>query len=233
MSGELADRTWTELEASPAGLLLVPIGATEQHGPHLPLSTDTEIAVALARGALEEIGDALLAPPVAFGSSGEHADFPGTLSIGAEATELLLVELCRSASRSIPRIVLVSAHGGNADPLARAVARLRGEGRQVLAWSPSWGGDAHAGRIETSLMLALDPERVRLDRARAGNPEPLQRLIGELRAGGVRPLAANGVLGDPEGAGAEEGRELLARAVGELLAAVEAWRREPVELAAR
>ena len=90
-------------------LLVVPLGATEQHGPHLPLGTDTVIASALAHGV-----DAVVAPALPYGSSGEHAGFAGTLSLGA-ATELALVELGRSAS--FARVLFVCAHGGNAEPL--------------------------------------------------------------------------------------------------------------------
>jgi mycofactocin precursor peptide peptidase len=220
----LADLASPEIGSAAApALLVVPLGATEQHGPHLPLSTDSEIAVALARELVANRPAAVLAPSLSYGSSGEHEGFPGTISIGAAALELTLVELCRSASASFGRILLLSAHGGNAEPLAAAVACLRSEGREVRAWSPDWGGDAHAGRTETSLMLALAPGRVRLDRAAAGNRAPLAELLPRLRSGGMRAVAANGVLGDPGGASAEEGRALFDAAVAELLAAADAW----------
>lgn len=222
MKAALAEVAWPDLEER-GGLLIVPLGATEQHGPHLPLTTDSEIAVALARAAAERLAGVLVGPPLPYGASGEHQGFPGTISIGREALELLLVELCRSASAAFERILLLSAHGGNAEPLAAAVARLRGEGREVRAWAPSWDGDAHAGRTETALMLALAPGRVRRERAAAGNATPLPRLLPALREGGVRPLAPNGVLGDPAGATAAEGRALLEAAAAELVATIEAW----------
>ncbi len=165
----------------------------------------------------------IVAPALPYGSSGEHAGFPGTISIGQEATELVLVELCRSAAASFGRVLFVCGHGGNVAPVNRAVERLRGEGREVRAWSPRWEGDAHAGRLETSLMLAVAPALVRTDRAAPGNTEPVEELFGDLVARGVRPLAANGVLGDPTDASAEEGRELLAAAVADLVAVVDAW----------
>src|SRR5712671_2477486 len=98
----LADLTWPEAArlAAEGALLAVPVGATEQHGPHLPLSTDTDLAVALCARLAAARPGVLAAPPVAYGASGEHQDFPGTLSIGSEAVELLLVELCRSATRT-------------------------------------------------------------------------------------------------------------------------------------
>jgi creatinine amidohydrolase len=221
MSARRLDRaTWPEVGA-PAAVgpttLLVPLGATEQHGPHLPLGTDTTIAVALAEAAGERIVGAVVAPPLAYGSSGEHQDFAGTLSIGAAATELLLVELARSAGETFDRIVFVNAHGGNAMPLAAAVARLREEGRDARAWSPRLGGDAHAGRTETSLMLALEPAAVSGEPV-AGNTAGLAELIDDLRAEGVQAVSSNGVLGDPTEASAEEGRALLDAAVEDLCA---------------
>ena len=221
----LADATSPEVEARAAVdpmTLLVPLGATEQHGSHLPIGTDVAIAVALAEGAAAEVPGAMVAPPLPYGSSGEHQGFAGTLSIGAEATELVLVELARSATETFDRILFVNAHGGNAAPLAAAIRRLRAESRDVRAWSPSFGGDAHAGRTETSLMLAL-VAAVRADLAEAGNGAPLAELIDELRAGGVRAISGNGVLGDPAGASAEEGRALLAAAIRDLRATFVDW----------
>jgi creatinine amidohydrolase len=199
----------------------VPLGATEQHGPHLPLSTDTDLAQALADRLHARRTDVDVAPAVPYGASGEHAGFPGTLSVGSAALELLLVELCRSATDTWRRVVLLSAHGGNAQAVRAAVALLRRESRDVRAWSPSWPGDAHAGRTETSVQLALAPARVRLDRAAAGATAPLEALLPALRAGGVRAVSANGVLGDPAGASAQEGERLLDEAV----AALDRWLR--------
>ena len=227
MSSARLDRaTWPEIdaraeEADPA-TLIVPLGATEQHGPHLPFGTDTRIAAALAEAVAEQVPDTFVAPPLPYGSSGEHQDFPGTLSIGAEATESILVELGRSATETFDRLLFLNAHGGNARPLLAAVARLSLEGRDVRAWSPSWGGDAHAGRTETSLMLALAPESVGEGRA-PGNTAPLATLIGDLYAHGVRAVAPDGVLGDPTEASAAEGSRLIAAAVEDLRTLLAAW----------
>ncbi|MFJ7213270.1 mycofactocin biosynthesis peptidyl-dipeptidase MftE [Amycolatopsis sp. NPDC098790] len=218
----LADLSWPDV-AVRAAILAVPVGATEQHGPHLPLSTDTDIALALCDRLAAARTDVLVAPPVAYGSSGEHAGFAGTLSIGREATELLLLELGRSAAETFPRLLFVSAHGGNAAPVARAVARLRAESRDVRVFQPHWDGDPHAGRPETALQLALRPGGVRMDRAVAGDRRPLAEVLPVLREGGVRAVTPTGVLGDPTTATAADGRALLADLTAQLLSCVDGW----------
>ncbi|HEX3899037.1 MAG TPA: mycofactocin biosynthesis peptidyl-dipeptidase MftE, partial [Mycobacteriales bacterium] len=192
----LVDLAWTDLQDI-RPMLVVPCGSTEQHGPHLPLSTDTDIAIALCEGLAASRPGVVVAPPLAYGSSGEHAGFPGTLSIGQQALELVVIELVRSAAEAFDAVVLVSGHGGNAATLTRVVRQLSDEGHQVHLHFPRWEGDAHAGRTETALMLALRPEAVRLDVAEVGDTRPLAELLPALRASGVHGVSANGVLGDP------------------------------------
>ncbi len=225
----LADLSWPEIgqRAAAGAVLAVPVGSTEQHGPHLPLSTDTDIAVALCDRLAAARPDVLVAPPVGYGSSGEHAAFPGTLSIGQGALELLLVELGRSATLTFGRLVLVSAHGGNAAPVARAAAQLGEESRRVLLFQPCWDGDPHAGHPETSMMLQLDPARVHMDRAVPGDTRPLGQTWPQLRTAGVRAVSATGILGDPTGATAEAGRALLDTLAADLIRDVTAWVRVP------
>lgn len=227
MTSQLGDTTWTDhWRRDRPALLVVPIGSCEQHGPHLPLDTDTRIAVALAQGLAEkyEPGDLLVAPPIAITASGEHAGFPGTLSIGTEVFERVVVELVRSADWS-DGVVLVNGHGGNRTAVQRAVQVLQGEGRRVLSWWPRVpGGDAHAGHTETSLMLAIAPELVHMGRAELGVTAPLADIVDELRAGGVAAVSRNGVLGDPLRANATHGRTLLTRLSIDLVAAVDEWR---------
>jgi mycofactocin system creatininase family protein len=220
----LADLTWTDLEEdSRARMLVVPLGSTEQHGPHLPLSCDTDIAVTLSMRLAEARPDAVVAPPLPFGSSGEHAGFPGTLSIGQDALETVLVELARSATDTFAHVLFVSAHGGNAAPAQRACHRLRGEGRDVALFSPCWEGDLHAGHSETSMLLALEPRRVHMDRAVVGDTRTLEELWAQLRHEGVRAVSPTGVLGDPTHAEAAQGDALLERLALDLVEAVEAW----------
>jgi len=135
--------------------------------------------------------------------------------------ELVIVELVRSAD-AFAGVVLVCAHGGNAEPVSRAVATLQAEGRRVVTWLPRSYDDAHAGRSETSIQLALDATRVRVEATQPGVTEPLSQLMGALRTGGVRAVSPNGVLGDPTGASADEGRALLDELVGDLVASVDA-----------
>lgn len=219
----LAGAVWPELPESP--LLVVPLGSLEQHGPHLPLGTDTAVAGAVAERAAGALQDALLAPALAYGASGEHEGFPGTVSIGTEALTVLLLEYGRSAARWAGRVLLVNGHGGNLDALRTAGAMLRTEGRDV-AWFPCGvpGADAHAGRTETSLMLHVEPLGVRADRAVAGVTTPLGELLPRLRAHGVRAVSPTGVLGDPAGASAEEGAAVVAALADRLVRAVAQWR---------
>jgi creatinine amidohydrolase len=219
----LGERAWLEIRDGPT--VLVPVGSTEQHGPHLPLDTDARVAAAVAARAAART-NLLVAPAVAYGASGEHEGFPGTVSIGQEALRTLLVELGRSAARWAGRLVFVNGHGGNLPSLVDAVRLLRFEGREAAWFACAAGGDAHAGRTETSLLLALDPALVRPARP-AGSTAPLADLMPALRAGGVAAVSPNGVLGDPAGASAEQGEELLAAMVEGLTAALARWAPDP------
>jgi creatinine amidohydrolase len=221
----LADLAWPDVaeRAAAGAVLAVPLGATEQHGPHLPLSTDTDIAVVLCRRLASARPDVLVAPAVAYGSSGEHDGFAGTLSIGQAVVEQLVLELGRSATKTFRHVLFVSAHGGNAQPVARAVEQLRSRSRDVAVFQPTWEGDAHAGRHETALQLAVDPGRVRMDRAVVGNTRPLATLIAQLRLDGVRAVSASGVLGDPTTATESDGAALLDDLAAELIRYVATW----------
>jgi mycofactocin system creatininase family protein len=225
----LGDLSWPEAErlAAAGAMLAVPVGSTEQHGPHLPLSTDTDVAVALAARLAARRGDVVVAPPVGYGSSGEHAGFAGTLSIGQEALELMLLELGRSAAGTFGQILFVCAHGGNREPAARAVARLCAESTDALLWMTGGvlaGGTGSGSRLPAAIQLALDPGRVRMALAEPGNPAPVAELMPLLRAAGVRAASRNGVLGDPAGASAAEGAALLEALTADLLSTVAGWR---------
>lgn len=234
----LGDVTWTDVaglttrseDGTLAPVLLIPVGSTEQHGPHLPMNTDTLVAEELAARALHHTDGLMVGPTITVTASGEHAGFPGTLSIGTATTTAVLVELVRSADWAAA-VVLVNGHGGNHAAVTDAVDALTREGRNVLAWWPSWprrrdGGpeDLHAGRIETSLMLAIDPGLVRLERAAPG----ADATVEELRRRGVKAASPSGVLGDPAGASGGEGERFISAFVDDLVHSIERWR--PIEL---
>lgn len=201
-------------------LLVVPAGSCEQHGPHLPLDTDTRIAVAVCEGLAAHTDRVLVAPPIAVGASGEHAGFPGTLSIGTEVLSEVVVELVRSADR-FAGVLVVNAHGGNGPGLAAAEVICTSEGRAALIHHVAFpGGDAHAGRTETSILLALCPDLVRMDRAAPGVTAPIEELMPRLQSEGLAAVTPTGVLGDPSGANVEEGRTLLRGAVCDALASL-------------
>jgi creatinine amidohydrolase len=209
----LSDSVWPDVTRD--GIVLIPLGSTVQHGPHLPLDTDTTIAQAVADELAPLLG-ARVAPPMPYGASGGHQDFPGTVSIGTPALAAALVELGRTLGAWAAQVVFVNGYGGNLTAIVQAVASLRSEGRNA-SWVPCAprGRDLHAGRCETSLMLHLAPTRVRLRQAEAGNTSTLEDLTPQLHAGGVASVSLNGVLGDPAGASSTEGAELLRRMVSD------------------
>jgi mycofactocin system creatininase family protein len=226
---ELGKSTSKQLEGS-SPTVVVPVGSTEQHGPHLPLDTDARIATAVARAvvtALRATGypvPLLIAPAVAYGASGEHQGFAGTVSIGTAVLEQLLVEFGRSACEWAQRLVFVNGHGGNVDAMKAAVARLRDEGRDA-GWCPCSvpGGDAHAGHTETAIVLHLSPEIVSTDHLRAGNLAPLATLMPTMRRGGVAAVSEAGVLGDPTTATAAAGARLFTEMVDACATRVKRW----------
>lgn len=221
MAASLGSCTTRQLDGK-RPTLLVPLGSTEQHGPHLPLDTDTRIAEAVC--ALIVVPDGLVAPPIQYGSSGEHQGFPGTVSIGTPALALLLTEYGRSASHWAARLLFVNGHGGNLDALRAGVGMLRREGRDA-AWlsCAAVDSDPHAGHTETSVLLHLSPELVDVAAARPGNTEPLAAVLPRLRAAGVAAVSPSGVLGDPSNASAADGVAILAGMVADCAARVRRW----------
>lgn len=226
---ELGKSTSMQIQGT-SPTVVIPVGSTEQHGPHLPLDTDTRIATAVAHAAATNLkatgylDELLLAPAVAYGASGEHEGFSGTVSIGTQALEHLLLEYGRSAGNWARQLAFVNGHGGNVDALTAAVTRLRREGRDV-GWCSCTAsdGDAHAGHTETSVLLHISPETVSTNRRRAGNVAPLAELMPQMRRGGIAAVSEVGVLGDPTTATAAEGARIFADMVQACAACIRRW----------
>ncbi len=217
----LSRRTSREHSALPPRVLLLPVGSFEQHGPHLPLSTDTIIAETVCADAAA-ICEVDVAPTFAFSASGEHDGFAGLLSIGTDVTAAALTELVRSARASWRGVVIVSGHGGNTTALARVAEVARHEGDRLAYWVPrADDGDAHAGETETSVILTIDNSLVREDEVPADDQLPNGwRAI--IQREGLRAVTASGVLGSPQRATLARGADLRRRWCAEVVSLVEA-----------
>lgn len=204
--------------------VVVPFGAVEQHGPHLPLDTDAVLADRLGPLLAERL-DALCAPTIRIGCSQHHLAFAGTLSLRPQTLQMIVHDLVDSLARhGCRRVVLLATHGGNEPPLQEAGAASRRDGVSVLIPSlrvavgavlavarpsgvPPGEAGGHAGELETSLMPALAPDLVRKTAmTEPGYTGPLDDAAAKvLFNDGVGALAANGVLGDPRGASSDAG----------------------------
>lgn len=215
--------------------VVLPLGSLEQHGPHLPIGSDTLVAKAVAQRVVTVLNDSAedhrawwVGPDVGIGASGEHQGFPGTLSIGTEALTAVLVEIARSAASQGWRLVVVNGHGGNLDALAAAGKTWREEGLDAV-WVPCVPAppgqdsdntplhDAHAGHTETSLLLHLHPSLVDMTLAIPGETSPLSQILPALQKEGVRTVSPSGVLGDPTTATATWGEQYLEEMVAGVL----------------
>lgn len=232
---ELEKLTWPEVRAEierGRDTIVVAFGAVEQHGHHLPLGTDALFGDELSRVLAERL-DAFRAPTVRVGCSRHHLAFPGTMSIEEPTFHALVGDIVRGWSgHGFRRIVLLPTHGGNFAPLGAALEKLEPlEGVRVVAISdlglliqatlglgaelgvPPGEGGIHGGEWETSMMLALWPELVKMDRAEPGYTGDLETGIQRFLADGVQSISENGVVGDPRGASAEHGRLYLERII--------------------
>lgn len=194
-------------------LLILPLGAWEQHGPHLPLDTDTIIinrvvSDVIADEVLSNI-DVVVAPTIAITASDEHQGFAGTLSAGTQALKDSVVAICRSASWA-RGICIANGHGGNTDALAAITSALQFEKITHSIWSlPSYaGGDMHAGHTETSLLLHIAPEQVRDVTLQSGAPLT-DNIVDAMREHGVQGISENGIIGDATTATASHGIAVL------------------------
>ena len=230
---ELEKLTWPEVRAEiEAGrdTVVLAFAAVEQHGHHLPLGTDALLGDELSLALAERL-DAFRAPTVRVGCSRHHLFFPGTMSIEEETFHALVADIVRGWSgHGFRRIVLLPTHGGNFAPLGAALEKLGPlDGVKVVALTDlgllveatlglgaelgvsAGEGGLHAGQWETSMMLELHPELVKMDRAEAGYTGDLESGIQRFLGEGVQSISENGVVGDPRKASAEHGRLYLDR----------------------
>jgi creatinine amidohydrolase len=229
---------------------VLPLGATEQHGAHLPLSVDSDHADRLGVLVAERLGDALVLPTVRIGCSTHHLGFAGTLSLRPETLEAICADCCASlAEHGFHRVLIFSAHIGNYPLLSEIEPRLTARlpaGPQVIAFADSaavlaaWRDAAdraagladhvggHADVAETSVMLALRPDAVRGEHAAAGYTGPVDdAVLARVFTDGIKAIAPNGVLGDPHGMSADLGISCL-NAVADLIAEHAALRYRPL-----
>lgn len=225
--------------ASGARTAIIPCGAVEQHGPHLPLSVDADHADHLGSILVSRIGNAMLAPTVRVGCSSHHLEFSGTISLRESTLEAILLDYCTSlASHGFEKIFIFTAHVGNCPALADMLPRLQAAVPDCRisaftdsrTWLETWrdavdeaGGDAikvggHADLAETSVMLDIHPDRVRAEAYQAGtaglpSPADLEKMWRD----GLRSLSPNGILGDPHGANDVIGRHCVERIAALLL----------------
>jgi creatinine amidohydrolase len=220
--------------ASGFDTVIVPCGAVEQHGPHLPLCMDADHAEALSVLIARRLGRALIAPTIKVGCSSHHLSFPGTISLRPESLEAICTDYCSSLTRhGVSRILFFSGHIGNFPVLRDMLPRLRDsvQGRaQIQAftdsevWLNTWreavsdaGGDpaavgGHADIAETSLMMKIRPESVKKHRFEPGHigmlsPEQLELMW----KNGISSVTRNGIIGDPRGSSIAIGESCLDR----------------------
>lgn len=233
----IEEMTWPDIEAAITGgrnTLIIPIASIEQHGPHLPLITDTLLGEALGERVAAELGDALVAPVIRPGCSDHHLAFAGSLSISEKLLTDMVEAYCTCFSRyGFKHIVLMPTHGGNFSPIAKVGNSLKAEynekGINIITLANledliasiaeplySYGYSfeqvgGHAGAGETALVMALRPDLVHENRFQEGFVGKLN--IPKLLKGSLKEITEIGVLGDPRGSTAEMGHKILASVV--------------------
>ncbi|MEM8864648.1 MAG: creatininase family protein [Planctomycetota bacterium] len=238
-----------------AAVAVLPVGAIEQHGPHLPVSVDTTILVGLIDRLVESMPDELLAyflPVLPYGKSNEHADFPGTLSLSGETLLSVVLEIGASVAASgFRRLVLLNSHGGQSPVLDIAARDLRIK-HNMLVVSSNWfslgmpeglfserelNHGVHAGQMETSVMQCLDPRHV--DMSQAQDFVSLTEELAEenrhlsLKPGGKlgwksQDLNPHGACGDARSATPEAGQAVIDNAVQQIVALLQEVARFPL-----
>lgn len=231
---ELSQATWTEVNETDAELALLPVGSTEQHGPHAPLGTDAIVAEIVAKATADATDElVVVAPTIQLGVSEEHRAFDGTMWVSPDTFRAMVRDAVESlASHGIDRVVVVNGHGGNVDALAEVCRRLVRDGDAYavpFTWFDAVETDVvmgHAGAIETALLRHARPELVRedqIDSARAGAAERWGEWVSGVNlATDTDEFSDNGVVGDPSAGTADLGADLLAQATTALDALLQA-----------
>jgi creatinine amidohydrolase len=229
----LPDHTWEEIKSfsKRTKTSIIPIGSLEQHGPHLPIGTDTTIAFRTASEVSERISSLLL-PPLSVGFSMEHLSFPGTVSIDATTLIVTISSICQSLSTyGFTNPIVINGHGGNVAALETAAQTLlyRSNIRVLMFHVPDLANAAyrnlyrsstrappgHADEIETSLLLACSNWNLRKRHKIKELPKlPKGLSLGSPMEGIFRPwktaeLSRSGVLGDPTRASRKKGKKIL------------------------
>ena len=259
----MTSRHWQDLTTEDFATLdrastvaVLAVAATEQHGPHLPLSTDATIAAGILDRALALLParvSALALPPLDIGTSPEHADFPGTLSVGAPTLIAALREIGQSVARAgVRKLVLLNSHGGQPGVMSIAAQELRARAQMAVAVANTWALmrpvdvfpeaeiaiGIHGGAVETAMILHLAPHLVRRERIADFRPRnadiakdfPMLAPAGRVRvAWQAQDLNPAGVLGDARLANEAAGKVLVDQAARALATIIEELSRVPLD----
>jgi creatinine amidohydrolase len=226
--------TWPEVKAAIAqgyDTVVFAVGATEQHGPHLPLATDSLVGDSLAKLVAKRLGHALVGPTLRIGCSQHHMAFPGTISLDASPMRDVIVKYGETIlQHGFKRLVIIPSHGGNFQVVSEAGQSLQQKcsTKHIITYcdlkkvldtshkasgafgiSPEASG-AHAGEFETSILLYLHPDLVDMSRAEQGFMGDLFTVIPEVMRNGVARISANGILGDAREGDGRRGEKYLA-----------------------
>ena len=236
---DFASASWPEVTRAveQKSLAVLAVGACEQHGAHLPLTTDTDMAHGVAARIANAL-QAMLLPPIAYGDAWNNEAFPGTLSLSPDTLRAVLIDIGSGLQRmGCGGLVLINGHFGNREPIALAARRLMGQGLPVIHLDypgmeklageicesrPAAPGFYHADEVETAMMLALRPEAVDMARAAPEYPEFPPTFGSEPMQ--LRDFVSSGVFGDPRSATAAKGEALIAGIVAESLRLIGLWR---------